>query len=96
VYPSHLPVREYQFSMAQQALFSNTLCVLPTGMGKTLIAAVVMFNYFRCRAVGIGGLRGNGLLSSCCSRSTLVPTLILIVGVSSYEFTSRQLLWGCC
>ncbi|KAH8490162.1 hypothetical protein H0E87_022621 [Populus deltoides] len=29
------------------ALFTNTLVALPTGLGKTLIAAVVMYNYFR-------------------------------------------------
>ncbi|CAN0555872.1 unnamed protein product, partial [Ectocarpus sp. 12 AP-2014] len=30
-----------------QALFKNTLVALPTGLGKTLIAAVVMYNYYR-------------------------------------------------
>lgn len=39
--------RDYQFNISQAALFSNTLVVLPTGLGKTLIAAVVMYNYFR-------------------------------------------------
>lgn len=39
--------RDYQFAMTQTALFSNTLVVLPTGLGKTFIAAVVMYNYFR-------------------------------------------------
>lgn len=28
-------------------MFSNTLVALPTGLGKTFIAAVVMYNYFR-------------------------------------------------
>jgi Fanconi anemia group M protein len=40
-------MRDYQFSIVQTALFSNTLVSLPTGLGKTLIAAVVMFNFFR-------------------------------------------------
>ena len=31
----------------QVALFTNTLVALPTGLGKTLTAAVVMYNYFR-------------------------------------------------
>jgi len=48
VYPSHLPIREYQYAMVQKALSCNTLVCLPTGMGKTLIAAVVMYNYYRC------------------------------------------------
>ncbi|GAX72692.1 hypothetical protein CEUSTIGMA_g148.t1 [Chlamydomonas eustigma] len=47
VYPSNMAVREYQYRMVRTALFSNTLVCLPTGLGKTLIAAVVMCNYFR-------------------------------------------------
>ncbi|XP_048129924.1 DEAD-box ATP-dependent RNA helicase FANCM isoform X2 [Rhodamnia argentea] len=47
IYPVNVPLRDYQFSIAKTALFSNTLVALPTGLGKTLIAAVVMFNYFR-------------------------------------------------
>ncbi len=47
VYPSNVPVREYQKSIVSRALFSNTLVCLPTGMGKTLIAAVVMANFHR-------------------------------------------------
>lgn len=43
----NVPLRDYQFSITKTALFSNTLVALPTGLGKTLIAAVVMFNYFR-------------------------------------------------
>ncbi len=47
VYPSNVPVREYQKSIVSRALFSNTLVCLPTGMGKTLIAAVVMANFHK-------------------------------------------------
>ncbi|CAK9162502.1 unnamed protein product [Ilex paraguariensis] len=43
----NIPLRDYQLSMTRTALFSNTLVALPTGLGKTLIAAVVMYNYFR-------------------------------------------------
>ena len=39
--------RQYQFQIAQTSLLSNTLVCLPTGLGKTLIAAVVMYNYVR-------------------------------------------------
>lgn len=42
-----VPLRDYQFAITKTALFSNTLVALPTGLGKTLIAAVVMYNYFR-------------------------------------------------
>ncbi|PWA45681.1 DEAD/DEAH box RNA helicase family protein [Artemisia annua] len=47
IYPENIPVRDYQLSITRTALFSNTLVALPTGLGKTLIAAVVMYNYFR-------------------------------------------------
>ena len=47
IYPSHPPRRDYQFSICQSALLRNTLVCLPTGLGKTLIAAVVMYNFYR-------------------------------------------------
>ncbi|KAL5973593.1 hypothetical protein ACLOJK_030246 [Asimina triloba] len=47
IYPVNVPMRDYQLSITKTALFSNTLVSLPTGLGKTLIAAVVMYNYFR-------------------------------------------------
>jgi Fanconi anemia group M protein len=47
VYPCHQEVREYQFTMTAAALKANTLVCLPTGLGKTLIAAVVMVNHYR-------------------------------------------------
>eukprot|EP00854_Cymbomonas_tetramitiformis_P004933 gene4933-6016_t len=47
IYPDQVSRREYQFEIAHTALYSNTMVVLPTGLGKTLIAAVVMFNFYR-------------------------------------------------
>nr|CAB3489337.1 unnamed protein product [Digitaria exilis] len=47
IYPTNVQVREYQKYMVEKALFTNTLIALPTGLGKTFIAAVVMYNYFR-------------------------------------------------
>lgn len=47
IYPTNYPVRDYQFSIVQSALFKNTLVALPTGLGKTFIAAVVMYNLYR-------------------------------------------------
>ncbi|KAK4256250.1 hypothetical protein QN277_009138 [Acacia crassicarpa] len=47
IYPVNVPLRDYQFAITKSAIFSNTLVALPTGLGKTLIAAVVMYNYFR-------------------------------------------------
>ncbi|KAK1403680.1 ATP-dependent DNA helicase mph1 [Heracleum sosnowskyi] len=47
IYPVNVPLRDYQFAITKTSLFANTLVTLPTGLGKTLIAAVVMYNYFR-------------------------------------------------
>lgn len=47
IYPTNMPVRAYQHSISKVALLHNTLVSLPTGMGKTLIAAVVMYNLSR-------------------------------------------------
>ncbi|KAI0460234.1 hypothetical protein F5B21DRAFT_453802 [Xylaria acuta] len=48
IYPTNLgPTRDYQFSIVKNGLFNNTLVALPTGLGKTFIAATVMLNYFR-------------------------------------------------
>ncbi|KAF4401966.1 hypothetical protein G4B88_017478 [Cannabis sativa] len=43
----NIPLRDYQLAITEKALFSNTLVALPTVLGKTLIVAVVMYNYFR-------------------------------------------------
>ncbi|KAJ8907239.1 hypothetical protein NDN08_003720 [Rhodosorus marinus] len=47
VYPSNLPQRDYQFDMVKSCLVTNTMVCLPTGLGKTFVAAVVMYNYWR-------------------------------------------------
>lgn len=48
IYPTNLgPIRDYQFSIVKNGLFNNTLVALPTGLGKTFIAATVMLNYYR-------------------------------------------------
>ncbi|GFX16945.1 fanconi anemia group M protein [Trichonephila clavipes] len=47
IYPTNYPIRDYQFTIVKEALFKNTLVILPTGLGKTFIAAVVMYNIYR-------------------------------------------------
>ncbi|XP_052041728.1 Fanconi anemia group M protein isoform X2 [Apodemus sylvaticus] len=47
IYPTNCPVRDYQLDISRTALFCNTLVCLPTGLGKTFIAAVVMYNFYR-------------------------------------------------
>ena len=48
VYPTNLgKPRDYQFNIVQRGLFHNLLVALPTGLGKTFIAATIMLNWFR-------------------------------------------------
>ena len=47
IYPTNYPIRDYQFQIVEEALYKNTLVTLPTGLGKTFIAAVLMYNYYR-------------------------------------------------
>ena len=43
-YPINVSKRDYQFNISRHCLFENTLVALPTGLGKTFIAGVVMLN----------------------------------------------------
>ena len=47
IYPTNVEVRQYQRAICETAIFNNTLVCLPTGLGKTFIASVVMYNYYR-------------------------------------------------
>ena len=48
IYPTNLgSIREYQYTIVSKALYSNLLVALPTGLGKTFIAAAVMLNWYR-------------------------------------------------
>ena len=48
VYPTNLgTLRDYQYNIASCGLYSNLLVALPTGLGKTFIAATIMLNWFR-------------------------------------------------
>ncbi|CDO72426.1 hypothetical protein BN946_scf184977.g126 [Trametes cinnabarina] len=46
IYPLNKPKRDYQYNIVKKSLFENTLVALPTGLGKTFIAGVVMLNYY--------------------------------------------------
>ena len=47
VYPTNYTTRAYQLNISKTCLVRNTLVSLPTGLGKTFIAAVVMYNFYR-------------------------------------------------
>lgn len=44
IYPLNQPKRDYQYNIVRKCLYENTLVALPTGLGKTFIAGVVMLN----------------------------------------------------
>ena len=44
IYPLNRDKRDYQYNIVKHCLFDNTLVALPTGLGKTFIAGVVMLN----------------------------------------------------
>ena len=44
IYPLNKPKRDYQYNIVKKCLMENTLVALPTGLGKTFIAGVVMLN----------------------------------------------------
>ncbi|MCJ1330963.1 3'-5' DNA helicase [Thelotrema lepadinum] len=48
IYPTNLgATRDYQFNIVARGLYHNLLVALPTGLGKTFIAATIMLNWFR-------------------------------------------------
>ena len=54
IYPvvAAYPKRQYQYDITCAAIQQNTLVSLPTGLGKTLIAAVVLYNFYRWYPTG--------------------------------------------
>ncbi|KAI1797687.1 P-loop containing nucleoside triphosphate hydrolase protein [Ganoderma leucocontextum] len=46
IYPLNKPKRDYQYNIVKKCLLENTLVALPTGLGKTFIAGVVMLNFY--------------------------------------------------
>ncbi|ODN92051.1 hypothetical protein L198_05723 [Cryptococcus wingfieldii CBS 7118] len=47
IYPTNRSKRDYQFEIIRNCFMDNTLVALPTGLGKTFVAGVVMLNYYR-------------------------------------------------
>ena len=44
IYPTNRPKRDYQYEIVQACFMDNCLVALPTGLGKTFVAGVVMLN----------------------------------------------------
>ena len=45
IYPTNYPVRDYQFNIVRDALYRNTLVMLPTGLGNITNFTFIIF-YF--------------------------------------------------
>ena len=60
-------------AIIERALLANTLVCLPTGLGKTLIAAVVMYNFFRW----FPGVRV--LAARVCMRDCIPGVLLFLI-----------------
>lgn len=105
IYPLHesYPLREYQLAISRTAIMHNTLVSLPTGLGKTFVAAVVMYNFHRWFE------RSGGIVVFCAPTRPLVSQQIKacysIVGIPQ-KVTSeisgrlkpehRKHLWATC
>ncbi|VDD83024.1 unnamed protein product [Mesocestoides corti] len=51
-YPTGAELRTYQFVITERCLYQNCLVCIPTGLGKTFIAAVVLYNFLRWYPTG--------------------------------------------
>ncbi len=51
-YPLGVELRTYQFVISERCLYQNCLVCIPTGLGKTFIAAVVLHNFLRWYPTG--------------------------------------------
>ena len=102
VYPAQISRREYQYEMTRNALLTNSLVCLPTGLGKTLIAAVVMYNYYRWFPTGkiIFMAPTRPLVDqqmSACHNVVGIPasdTLVLMGNTKKDDEGSRRAFWS--
>ncbi|XP_075226822.1 FA complementation group M [Lycorma delicatula] len=98
VYPSNYALRKYQADVVPTALFHNTLVCLPTGLGKTFIAAVVMYNFYRWYPMGkiIFMAPTRPLVTqqmNACRDIMAIPDVDTIEMTGSINPQERQQLW---
>ncbi|KAK9842497.1 hypothetical protein WJX81_002950 [Elliptochloris bilobata] len=99
VYPAGVAERAYQLSIIRTALLNNTLVCLPTGLGKTLIAAVVMHNFSRWFPEGkvVFVAPTKPLVSQqvkACYHFMGVPQAALVELTGNTKQEDRQSVWG--
>ena len=66
LYPTNRPKRDYQYDIVRACFTDNCLVALPTGLGKTFVAGVVMLNctFQAIVSYKTGGKIGELLISS--------------------------------
>ena len=47
VFINNFQKRDYQYEISKICIHYNTLVIIPTGLGKTFIAAIVIYNFYR-------------------------------------------------
>ncbi|WVQ86187.1 hypothetical protein IAT38_008355 [Cryptococcus sp. DSM 104549] len=100
LYPTNRSRRDYQFDIVRQCFLDNTLVALPTGLGKTFVAGVVMLNYFRWFPTGkIVFLAPTRPLVSqqieACQMTCGIPSNeTAIMTGQSVSAKERERLWG--
>ncbi|EFN84892.1 Fanconi anemia group M protein [Harpegnathos saltator] len=98
VYPENYPVRKYQYNIVETALYHNTLVCLPTGLGKTFIAAVIMYNFWRWFPFGkIVFLAPTkplvGQQIDACYEIMGIPSVDMIKLTGAVNQKNRQIYW---
>jgi superfamily II RNA helicase len=98
IYPDNMPTRSYQYEIVQQCLHKNTMVVLPTGLGKTFIAAVVMLNFYRWYPKGkvIFMAPTKPLVSQqaeACHKTVGIPKHDMIEMTGNMNPEKRKILW---
>nr|XP_047132068.1 Fanconi anemia group M protein isoform X3 [Hydra vulgaris] len=98
IYPINYPIRDYQFNIVRKALLENTLVVLPTGLGKTFLASVVMYNFYRWYPKGklIFMAPTKPLVAQqieACYKITGIPQVDTVEMTGIMAPVKRELLW---
>lgn len=98
LYPCDVPRRTYQYDISQVCFKHNTLVCLPTGTGKTFIAAVVIMNFYRWfpKSLIIFCATTRALVEqqiNACNKYTNIPESDTVVLVGSTNSELRKNIW---
>ncbi|OHT06127.1 Type III restriction enzyme, res subunit family protein [Tritrichomonas foetus] len=98
-YPSNVTHRNYQYDISEMCFRYNTLVCLPTASGKTLIAAVVMMNFFRWYPKGkiifMAPTRTlvNQQIEACSNFTNISKDKVIIMTGTNIYGKAREQMW---